>query len=54
MRRSKKKHRYSITSSVRASSVGGAVRPSALAVLRLMNRKKLVGDHPVARIDATS
>jgi hypothetical protein len=29
-------HRYSITSSARASSVGGTSRPSALAVLRLM------------------
>jgi hypothetical protein len=29
-------HRYSITSSARASSAGGTVRPRALAVLRLM------------------
>jgi hypothetical protein len=36
----------------RASSVAGTVRPGALAVLRLMNRKKLVGNHPVAGIDA--
>ena len=34
---------YSITSSARASSVGGTVRPSALAVLRLMINKNLVG-----------
>ena len=30
--------RYSITSSARASSVGGTVRPSALAVLRLIDQ----------------
>ena len=29
---------YSITSSARASSVGGTVRPSALAVLRLIDQ----------------
>ena len=29
-------HFYSINSSARASSVGGTVRPSALAVLRLI------------------
>src|SRR5713226_919905 len=34
---------YSITSSARASSVGGTVRPSALAVLRLMASSYLVG-----------
>jgi hypothetical protein len=34
---------YSITSSARASSVGGTSRPSALAVLRLMTRSNLVG-----------
>jgi hypothetical protein len=34
---------YSITSSARASSVGGTVRPSALAVLRLMTSSNLVG-----------
>ena len=32
---------YSITSSARASSVGGMVRPSALAVLRLTGRFEL-------------
>ena len=31
-----KKHRYSITSSAVASSVGGTVRPSSFAVARLM------------------
>jgi len=35
--------RYSITSSARASSVGGMVRPSALAVLRLITSSYLVG-----------
>src|SRR6266540_7150510 len=35
---------HSITSSERASSVGGTVRPSALAVLRLMTNSYLVGD----------
>ena len=34
---------YSITSSARASSVGGISRPSALAVVRLMTRSNLVG-----------
>ena len=34
---------YSITSSARASSVGGTLRPSALAVLRLMTSSNLVG-----------
>src|SRR5262249_52131921 len=34
---------YSITSSARASSVGGTVRPSALAVVRLMTRSNLIG-----------
>ena len=34
---------YSITSSARASNVGGTSTPSALAVLRLMVRLYLVG-----------
>src|SRR5262245_10176900 len=34
---------HSITSSARASSVGGRVRPSALAVLRLITSSYLVG-----------
>src|SRR5262249_184669 len=34
---------HSITSSVRASSVGGTVRPSAFAALRLMTSSNLVG-----------
>src|SRR6185436_7008210 len=34
---------HSTTSSARASSVGGTVRPSALAVLRLITRSYLVG-----------
>ena len=34
---------HSITSSARASSVGGTSRPSALAVLRLMSSSNLVG-----------
>ena len=34
---------HSITSSARASSVGGTVRPSALAVLRLITSSNLVG-----------
>src|ERR1700741_2309082 len=34
---------HSITSSARASSVGGTVRPSALAVLRLMISSYFVG-----------
>jgi len=32
---------YSITSSARATSVSGTVRPSAFAVLRLMNKLEL-------------
>jgi hypothetical protein len=36
-------HHYSITSSARASSVGGTSMPSALAVLRLMTISNLVG-----------
>ena len=35
---------HSITSSARASSVGGTSRPSALAVLRLMINSNLVDD----------
>jgi hypothetical protein len=35
--------RHSITSSAMASRFGGMVRPSALAVLRLMTRSNLVG-----------
>src|SRR5512133_1255606 len=34
---------HSITSSARASNDGGTVRPSALAVVRLMMRSNLVG-----------
>ena len=34
---------YSITSSARAISVGGTLRPSALAVLRLITSSYLVG-----------
>ena len=34
---------YSITSSARASSVGGISKPSALAVLRLITSSYLVG-----------
>src|SRR6266581_3336785 len=34
---------HSITSSARASSVGGTSRPSALAALRLMTSSNLVG-----------
>src|SRR5262249_9647194 len=34
---------HSITSSARASSVGGTSRPSVLAVVRLMTRSNLVG-----------
>src|ERR1700722_839593 len=34
---------YSITSSARASSVGGISKPSALAALRLMTSSNLVG-----------
>src|SRR5262249_52687885 len=36
-------HHHSITSSARASSVGGTSRPSALAVLRLITSSYLVG-----------
>jgi hypothetical protein len=39
----RRKPRYSITSSARASSAGGAVSPSVLAVLRLMTSSNLVG-----------
>ena len=42
MQRSKK-DRYSITSSARARSVGVTLRPSVLAVLRLMASSNLVG-----------
>jgi len=42
--RAKSGHRrYSITSLARASNVGGTVRPSALAVLRLITSSYLVG-----------
>src|SRR5262249_22020495 len=34
---------HSITSSARASSIGGIVKPSALAVVKLMTRSNLVG-----------
>src|SRR6516162_9579759 len=34
---------YSITSSARASSMGGTLRPSALAVLRFTAKSNLVG-----------
>src|SRR5262245_17799049 len=34
---------HSITSSARASSIGGTVRPSALAVFRLITNSYLVG-----------
>ena len=34
---------YSITSSARASNVGGTVRPSSLAVLRLITSSYLFG-----------
>jgi hypothetical protein len=37
-------NRYSITSSARAISAGGTVRPSAFAVLRLMTNSNLVGN----------
>ena len=36
-------HGYSITSSARASSVGGTSRPSVLAVLRLITSSNFVG-----------
>ena len=42
MQRSKRRH-YSITSSVRASSVGGTSTPNALAVLRLGTSSKFRG-----------
>src|SRR5258708_7101450 len=42
MHRSKQRL-YSITSSARASSEGGTVRPSALAVLRLMTSSYFTG-----------
>ena len=38
-----KKHFYSITSSARASSVGGMSRPRPFAVLRLITNSNLVG-----------
>jgi len=38
-----KEHRYSITSSARASSAGGISRPMVLAVFRLRTRSNLVG-----------
>ena len=38
MSRCSKQRAYSITSSARASSVGGTSRPSALAVLRLIDQ----------------
>ena len=38
-----KQHSYSITSSAVVRSVGGTVRPSALAVLRLMTVSYFVG-----------
>jgi hypothetical protein len=38
-----KQHRYSITSSARASRVGGTSMPSALAVFRLITNSYLVG-----------
>jgi hypothetical protein len=38
-----KHHLYSITSSARASTAGGTVRPSALAVVRLMTSSNFVG-----------
>jgi hypothetical protein len=34
---------HSITSSARASSIGGTVRPSALAVIRFTTRSNLAG-----------
>jgi hypothetical protein len=39
---SQQNSRYSITSSARASNMGGTVRPSALAVVRSMTRSKFV------------
>ena len=41
--RCSKQKRYSITSSARASTLCGTLRPSALAVLRLITRSYLVG-----------
>ena len=38
-----RQHLYSITSSASASNVGGILRPSAFAVLRLMINSNLVG-----------
>src|SRR4030095_14488984 len=38
-----KLHHYSITSSARTSKEGGTVRPSSLAVLRLIISSNLVG-----------
>ena len=38
-----KRFLYSITLSARASSIGGTVRPSALAVLRLITNSYMVG-----------
>src|SRR5476649_2414305 len=38
-----KQHLYSITSSARERNVGGTVRPSALAVLRLITSSNFVG-----------
>ena len=43
VRHRNKMRRYSITSSARASSVGGTARPSALAVLRLTTSSNFVG-----------
>ena|SRR5439155_1384108 len=40
---------HSMTSSARASSVGGTSRPSALAVLRLMTSSYLVGAVNIVR-----
>ena len=39
----RKQHPYSITSSARASNIGGTLRPSAVAVLRLITSSYLVG-----------
>ena len=41
--RCNKEDRYSINSLARASTAGGIVRPSALAVLRLITNSNLVG-----------
>jgi hypothetical protein len=48
MRRSTDR-RYSMTSSARASSVAGTLRPSASAVLRLMAKTNFVGSYPEDR-----